>query len=115
MGSWGICRAFYVVLFLFGWVEIQTGERKSLFEIDSKWRGKRNDRSVNIFLENYLIFFWFSITTNGLLENISRVQRFNVREELNDIPGGIGGHGDTDQEDDTLLPKTGREMGVVIL
>ncbi|KAI1716542.1 lung seven transmembrane receptor domain-containing protein [Ditylenchus destructor] len=46
-----------------------------------------------------------ALTSNGLYENVSRVQRISVQEELNDIPGGIGS-GSEDEDDDTLLPKT---------
>jgi hypothetical protein len=54
-----------------------------------------------------------ALTSNGLFETVSRVQRISVQDELDTIPGGIGGHGggsDEETEDETLLPKTGRDM-----
>jgi len=41
-----------------------------------------------------------------------------VQEELNDIPGGIGGRGSDDEDeggddDRTLLPKSGRDMVIL--
>ena len=60
----------------------------------------------------------FALTPNGLFENVQRIQRTGAQEEIAiDIPGTIGGRNDetvaiSDEEDDdmTLLPKTGREM-----
>lgn len=58
----------------------------------------------------------FRLTTNGLFENVTRVQRISVQDELDDIPGGIGGRdSDDDAEDDSLLPKTGRDMALSTL
>uniref|UniRef100_A0A915DVL2 Protein GPR107 n=1 Tax=Ditylenchus dipsaci TaxID=166011 RepID=A0A915DVL2_9BILA len=61
-----------------------------------------------------------ALTPNGLYENVSRVQRISVQDELDDIPGTIaGGHSDQEQDDDnddddqvisSLLPKTGRQI-----
>jgi len=65
-----------------------------------------------------------ALTTNGLYENVQRVQRINMDDELNDIPGAIGGRrssssqnsdNEDDQDDTTLLPKTGRDMGLLTL
>ncbi|KAH7728167.1 seven transmembrane receptor family protein [Aphelenchoides avenae] len=54
-----------------------------------------------------------ALTNNGLFENVTRVQRISVQDELDDIPGGIGGRdSDDDAEDDSLLPKTGRDMAL---
>jgi len=61
-----------------------------------------------------------ALTKNGLYEKVTqRTGLINhdldlTDELLADIPGGIGGlTEDDDEEDDTLLPKTGRDMGSV--
>uniref|UniRef100_A0A7E4UM24 Lung seven transmembrane receptor family protein n=3 Tax=Panagrellus redivivus TaxID=6233 RepID=A0A7E4UM24_PANRE len=55
-----------------------------------------------------------ALTTNGLYENVSRVQRITVTDEVDDIPGMIGGYdSDEDDRDTTTLLKTHRESSIL--
>uniref|UniRef100_A0A914CYY1 Lung seven transmembrane receptor n=1 Tax=Acrobeloides nanus TaxID=290746 RepID=A0A914CYY1_9BILA len=56
-----------------------------------------------------------ALTKNGIFENVSRVQRITMQDEIDDIPGTIGGRDSSDDEDATLLPKTGRDMALSTL
>uniref|UniRef100_A0AC34QXP6 Protein GPR107 n=1 Tax=Panagrolaimus sp. JU765 TaxID=591449 RepID=A0AC34QXP6_9BILA len=48
----------------------------------------------------------FALTPNGLYENVSKVQRITVNE-VDEIPGTIGGYDSDDDENDTLLRTKG--------
>ena len=52
-----------------------------------------------------------SLTANGLFEKVTRVQRISHNDEYLE---GVTDEEDA-QADDTLLPKTGRDMGLLTL
>uniref|UniRef100_A0AC34GXR1 Uncharacterized protein n=1 Tax=Panagrolaimus sp. ES5 TaxID=591445 RepID=A0AC34GXR1_9BILA len=59
-----------------------------------------------------------ALTSNGLYENVSRVQRIQVSNETDDIPGLIGGFDsnsddDDDQNERATLIKSGREVSIL--
>lgn len=54
-----------------------------------------------------------ALTANGLYENVSRVQRITVTDEMNDIPGTIGNYEDSDSDENSTLIKASRDVSIL--
>ena len=53
-----------------------------------------------------------ALTPNGLFENVTKVQRITIADEVNDIPGAIGGYSSDSDENNTLL-KTRNDVSIL--
>ena len=53
-----------------------------------------------------------ALTPNGLFENVTKVQRITITDEVNDIPGAIGGYSSDSDENSSLL-KTRNDVSIL--